>query len=154
MRLLFLVLLFAIFSSCLKNEICVPLDIRVKANIYTIETVNQDQFLLTHKLDIDTLYAIGIAEKFIVLNESELSEFYLPLDNAHDQSSFVLNVGGLKDTIRIEYNKELLLNSIKCGVYYRYSITNLSYTTHLLKEIRILNPEIDVVSTENIQVVY
>jgi len=152
--IIFIVLGIGIFSSCLKNEICNPVDIELKAGIYSVTEVDSVMDTLTSKIDIDTLSAIGMENEYLLLAASSISEISFPLDNANNQSQFIISRGIQKDTLNFTYDKHLLFNTVKCGVAYTYTIQSIQFSTHFIKDIRLINSEINAQSTENIRLVY
>ncbi len=138
----------------MKNEICSPVDIQLRAGIYTSDDTNISVDLLTTKIDIDSIYALTMEDNNLYLNASQIDKISFPLNDATNESSFVLCKGTTKDTISFIYDKHLIFNSIKCGVYNTYTITDIVYTTNFLQEIILTKPEINEVSAENIQLVF
>lgn len=139
----------------MKNEICSPVDIELQAGIYSITETNGIYDTVALKIDVDSIYALNMDEdQNLLLNASQIIEISFPLDNTSNETSYVLNREGIKDTIHFFYEKHLLFNSVKCGVAYTYMITDFKFSTHLLKNIILTNPEIDVLSAENILLVY
>ncbi len=147
-------LLLGIFSSCLKNEICSPVVIELQAGIYTLEEVDGLINTIPATINIDTLNGLLMEDNYLLLNETGIDLLSLPLNDSINESSFVFSFGNTKDTIHFTYDKQILFNSVKCGVSYTYTITNIDFSTNLLQDIILINPEIDVISTENIQLVY
>jgi hypothetical protein len=149
-----LFILLGIFSSCLKNEICSPVVIELQAGIYTFEETDGIIDTIPSKLDLITLTGLSMEDDYLLLEATDIDVFSLPLNNSINESSFILSIGDTKDTIRFTYDKHLLFNSVKCGVAYTYTITDIDYTTNLLQNIVLTKPEIDVISAENIQLVF
>lgn len=152
--LLLLFILLEIFSSCLKNEICSPVIIELQAGIYTLEEMDGIIDTIPSKLDLITLTGLSIEDDYLLFDATDIDVLSLPLNNSTNESSFILSIGETKDTIRFTYEKYLLFNSIKCGVAYTYTITGIDYSTNLLQDIILTKPEIDVISAENIQLVF
>lgn len=143
-----------IFSSCLKNEICSPVVIELQAGIYTFEETDGIIDTIPSKLDLITLRGLSIEDDYLLFDATDIDVLSLPLNNSTNESSFILSIGETKDTIRFTYEKYLLFNSVKCGVAYTYTITGINYSTNLLQDIILTKPEIDVISAENIQLVF
>lgn len=152
--LLLLFILLGIFSSCLKNEICSPVVIELQAGIYTFEETDGIIDTIPSKLDLITLTGLSMEDDYLLFDATDIDVLSLPLNNSTNESSFILSIGETKDTIRFTYEKYLLFNSIKCGVAYTYTITGIDYSTNLLQDIILTKPEIDVISAENIQLVF
>ena len=146
--------LAGLFSSCLKNEVCTPAVIELKAGIYTFSESTGIIDTIATAIDIDTLYGITVKDDYLLGNTPQTEEISFPLNDMGLESSFVLGIGEEKDTLRFFYEKHLQFSSIKCGVFYTYTLTDFDYTTHILKDIILNNPEIDAFSTENIQLVF
>ncbi|MBN2236641.1 MAG: hypothetical protein JW729_03725 [Bacteroidales bacterium] len=153
-KISFLLVLLGFFSACLKNEICSPVLIEPVAGIYTV-TENNGLYdtVLTMK-NIDSLYSLSYSSENILYQKDQINSFNLPLNNVENQSGFVLSIDGIKDTIYLNYEKALFFYSVKCGATYTYTITNISYTTNSIKEILLINPAVNVVTAENIQLVF
>ncbi|MBN1650960.1 MAG: hypothetical protein JW857_06510 [Bacteroidales bacterium] len=154
--LLISLIVLGISSSCLKNEICSPYAIELNAVIYTlIENENDGLFdTIPYAINIDSIYAPYIDSVNLLGNEVDIASLNFPLDNANNESSFVLSIDGVKDTVTFSYEKHILFNSVKCGITNTYTITSFHYSTHSLKALVLINPEIDVISKENIQFIF
>ncbi|MCD6178810.1 MAG: hypothetical protein J7K39_02795 [Bacteroidales bacterium] len=152
--LISLIVFLGVFSSCLKNEICSPVAIELQAGIYTYAETDGIVDTVATKIDIDSIFGISNENNNLLINTSDTELISFPLNDSINKSSFVLNFGLIKDTIHFTYDKHLLFRSVKCGVSYTYTITNIDYTTNFLQDIILSNPEIDVISTENIQLVF
>lgn len=147
-------MILGIFSSCLKNEVCTPAVIELKAGIYTFSESAGIMDTIAFAIDIDTLYGITVKDDYLLQDATQNKEISFPLNDMGNESSFVLSIGEEKDTLHFYYEKHLQFNSVKCGVFYTYTLTDFVYTTHILKVIVLTNPEIDAFSTENIQLVF
>jgi len=150
--LLFSVIL--VFSSCLKNEICSPVDIQVEAGVFNKTSSPINNGLITAKIDLDSIYAIELQSKNVVKNALQIDKIRFPLNNESNQTTFVFTKGSLKDTLYINYDKQLFFSSIKCGVYYSYSLKSIEYTTNFFKEVLLIKPEVNAISVQNIQLVF
>ena len=126
----------------------------MQAGIYTGSVLTEPIVLSASKIDIDTLYALTQKDNNLLLKAVQVGEIALPLNNASNESSFVISMGESKDTIRVLYDKQLLFKSVKCGVTYTYIITKIEHSNNLLQKIIISNSSIDVISKENIQLVF
>lgn len=133
---------------------CTPVEIRLKAGIYTFSETGGITDTIASKMDIDSIYGITVKDDNLLQNVLQADSIYFPLNDAGNESSFVLCLNESKDTIHFYYEKHLQFISVKCGVYYTYTITNIDYSTHILKDLIIKKPEIDAFSTENIQLVF
>jgi len=149
-----LFLALGISSSCLKNEICSPSNIELKAGIYTLLETDGIVDTIPLKIDLDSIYGLILEDKNWLINESQIDEINFPLNDASNETGFVLSIGGIKDTIQFAYEKHLLFNSVKCGTSYTYTINNITNSSNFLKNIILINSEINVLSTENIQLVF
>lgn len=138
----------------MKNEICSPVIIDLKAGIYTIDESNITFDTVPLKIDLDSVYALTMEGHNLLINTVQIENISFPLNDGTNESSFVLSIGEVKDTISFSYEKELHFISAKCGVYYTYSIINIEHSTHYLKGIVLINPKINVVSAENIHLVF
>lgn len=147
-------LVLGVFSSCLKNEICSPVLIELQAGIYTFEEKDGLIDTIPASINIDTLSGLFMGGNYLLLDEKDIELLSLPLNNSINESSYIFSFGEIKDTIHFTYDKQVLFNSVKCGVSYTYTITNIDFSTNLLQDIILINPEIDVISTENIQLVF
>lgn len=147
-------LVLGVFSSCLKNEICSPVLIELQAGIYTFEEKDDLIDTIPASINIDTLSGLFMGGNYLLLDEKDIELLSLPLNNSINESSYIFSFGEIKDTIHFTYDKQVFFNSVKCGVSYTYTITNIDFSTNLLQDIILINPEIDVISTENIQLVF
>lgn len=153
-KISFLFLLIVFFSACLKNEICSPVLVEPVAGIYTVTENNGLYDTVLTKKNIDSLYSLSYTSENILYKEELINTFNLPLNNFENQSGFVLSIDGIKDTIYLNYEKALFFYSVKCGATYTYTLIDISYTTNSIKEILLINPAVNVVSAENIQLVF
>lgn len=138
----------------MKNEICSPIIVGLQAGIYTFEESDGVVDTIAFKIDLDSAYSITREDHNLELEKVQIENISFPLNDATNESSFVISIGGTKDTVRFIYEKELHFISVKCGVYYTYIITSIEHSTNYLQDIILINSQIDVVSKENIKLVF
>jgi len=149
-----LLLGFGILSSCLKNEICSPLLAEPQAEFFTLQENAGIIDTIPASINFDSIYGLTLENQNLIKDALGLNTISFPLNPAEIETAFVVCAAGKKDTIRFFYEKQLLFQSVKCGVYYTYTITDIHFSTNLLKGLTLIKPEVDVNSTENIQMFY
>lgn len=138
----------------MKNEICSPVYNELEAGIYLSQENDGTITYVSSKINIDSIYAVTQDSNTLMTATSNVSLIDFPLNDALNECTYVISSGSIKDTLILSYDKQLLFSSVKCGVYYDYTITKIQYTSYLLKEVFITNDKINVLSDENIQLVY
>lgn len=153
-QLIIVLILIGISAACMKNEICSPVYNELDAGIYISKENDGTITYVSSTIAIDSIYAITQENNVLMSTTSKLSQIDFPLNDALNKCTYVISSGSTKDTLTISYDKQLLFSSIKCGVYYAYTINKIEYTSYRLKEVFISNEKINVLSNENIQLVY
>ncbi len=75
-----------------------------------------------------------------------VSQVYLPMRPTHQSVSWCLSYKWkrldfpeLNDTITFDYTSTPFFASEECGAYYKYHITEMSYTDHLIERVEIVD---------------
>lgn len=75
-----------------------------------------------------------------------ISQLYLPMRPTHESVEWCfaykwkrLDDPRLNDTISFDYESEPYFASEECGAYYRYQITRMDYTRHLIDSVAIVD---------------
>ncbi|MCH5319424.1 MAG: hypothetical protein J1E38_06920 [Paramuribaculum sp.] len=136
--------------GCLENQSSVPL-----AGFYSSTTGG--------KISVDSIWVYGIgAPGDSMLNTSlRASTVYLPFRAEQPSTSFAirylqsdLNFPALIDTIKFSYDSEPRFVSEECGAMFFYHITGISYTTHLIDSVAVIDSLINNFDTERIKIFY
>lgn len=117
-------------SGCTDNQSSLPL-----AGFY-----NQDgQQIALDSLEITGIGAPGDSVLYGLADR--LSEAYLPLRSQSDRVSyrFLFATAGVADTIHFGYHAFPYFASEECGAMYRYQLRSLSYTTHIIDSIGVVD---------------
>ncbi len=137
-------------DGCLENRSSIPL-----AGFY-----DNDGSLIT----LDSIRITGIAEDSVpALSEegTRINQVYLPMRATKDNTSWqfaykwkYLSDYNVADTITFYYDSNPYFASDECGVIYRYSITRMDYTTHLIDSIKILDSLITNIDKQQIKIYF
>lgn len=140
-------------SGCLDNQNSLPL-----AGFYASETgapVSLDS------LDIG---GVGAVDDSLLLKAGRAaSSVYLPLRSQKDFTEFFVHYAypeqglddqALNDTIGFTYASEPYFASEECGAMYRYKVSRLDYTTHLIDSVVLVDSLITNVDTERLRIYF
>lgn len=121
-------------GGCAENRNAVPL-----AAFYASATNNA--------IELDSITISGVdAPNDTILSDAgtQTSQVYLPMRPTNKSVSWCfaykwkrLDDPRLNDTISFEYDSQPFFASEECGVYYRYHITKMDYTDHLIDSVAI-----------------
>lgn len=101
------------------------------------------------EISLDSLSVTGVDQP----NDSVLSaagtvvsQVYLPMRPTHESVSWCfaykwkrLDYPELNDTITFDYTSQPFFASEECGAYYKYHITRMDYTDHLIERVEIVD---------------
>lgn len=116
------------------------------------------------QITLDSLRVTGISDDSLpALSEegTKANEVYLPMRPTKDNTTWQLAYkwkyladGSLSDTISFDYTASPYFASDECGVIYRYNITEMRYTTHLIDSIKILDSLITNIDKQQIKIYF
>lgn len=122
-------------SGCSENRNAVPL---AEFNDETGRTIT-----------LDSLSISGVGQpndSVLSAAGSKVSQVYLPMRPTHNDVSWCLSYKwraldhpALNDTITFDYSSTPVFASEECGVYYRYRITAMRFTDHLVDHVEIVD---------------
>ncbi len=123
-------------SGCTENRNAVPL-----AQFFNAST--------DAVIALDSIEITGVSQpRDSVLSEpgSAISQVYLPMRPTHDNVAWCfaykwrsLDYYELNDTITFAYTSLPFFASADCGAYYKYRITELTYTDHLIHHVELVD---------------
>lgn len=117
-------------------------------------------------ITLDSLEIGGVGapdDSLLVHSGEKVKTLYLPFRFDSDETSFFIHYDykeqGLDspefdDKISIRYTSEPYFASEECGAYYIYTIKELTYTTHLIDRIEIVDSIISNIDMERIKVFF
>lgn len=108
---------------------------------------------------LDTITITSLYTDSVLLNRRyNFSGFSLPLRYTEEETVFVLtavdSIGIWRDTLRISHTNKPYFSSLDCGREMFHTIQSISYTSHLLDSIVLINPDVDTYEKENFQIFY
>lgn len=141
-------------AGCTENTSSIP-----EAGFYIIDSAGKQQAV---KLDSLRLFGIGAPnDSAIVKPGSELQLVYLPLRSDQATTSFCftyewedLSDPKYNDTLQFVYTSHPWLVSEECGASYRYRITQMLYTRHIIDSVAILDSMITNLDRETIRIFF
>lgn len=138
-------------DGCTENQSSIPL-----AGFYSSENGTQ--------ISLDSLNIGGVdAPNDALLLESGTSAYqvYLPLRSTKNNTSFYINYAykglnnvALNDTIELGYSSKPYFVSEECGAMYRYRITSMKHTCHLIDSVVLIDSMITNVDAERIRIYF
>lgn len=133
--------------SCSTQEVCEE-DL-TPAAITTFHTY-QDEVLRDTILSGISLY--GIRENQpdgLIYDSVTAAKIYLPLNPNSDQSTFVMTVNEVVDTIRISHTSTVYLISFTCGFANDFSMTEIAFTKNSIKDIELVKEYVNAEETDD-----
>lgn len=140
-------------SGCLDNQNSLPL-----AGFYDSATGAD---ISLDSLDIG---GVGAVNDSLLLEAGQAaSSVYLPLRSQKDFTAFFIHYAysaqglddpALNDTIGFTYESEPYFASEECGAMYRYKVSRLDYTTHLIDSVVLVDSLITNFDTERLRIYF
>lgn len=137
-------------NGCLENRSSIP-----KAGFYDSED---------KKISLDSISITGIGadiEEPINKLGSSISSISLPMRSTKENTTWELAYrwkylagGTMADTISLDYESTPYFASEECGVIYRYHITQMRHTTHLVDSVILVDSMITNIDTEQIKIYF
>lgn len=138
-------------NGCLENRNSVPL-----AGFYGSGT---DSYISLDSLQIEGVGAPG--DSVLSTPGSAINQIYLPMRSTQTGTKWkiaykwkALDYPELCDTIDLTYRSEPYFASEECGAIYRYHITRVSHTEHLIDSVAITDSTITNVDIERIRIYF
>lgn len=138
-------------NGCLENRNSVPL-----AGFYDKAT--------QEKVALDSVEVRGVGmpdDDPLSAAGNRISSIYLPMRAAENSTSWVfsykwkdLDFAALNDTIAFEYDSTPYFASSDCGVIYKYKITRMACTSHLIDSVALVDSLITNVDIEQIKIYF
>lgn len=137
-------------TGCLQNQSSVPL-----AGFYNSA---DDK---TIGIDSLSVYGVGAPNDSSLITTKVASRVYLPFRSESSSTSFcfrylakALDYPRLNDTITFTYTSEPKFVSEECGAMYFYTITGVTYTTHLIESVEVTDSLINNTDIEKIRIYF
>lgn len=137
-------------SGCLDNQSSVPL-----AGFYDAEG---------RAVSIDSLAVYGVGapgDSILYYGDGPLSEAYLPLRAAATRVQWCLRYmqaaldrPALIDTLTFTYRAVTYFASEQCGAMYRYHVSSLAHTSHLIDSVALADSVITNVPSQQIKIYF
>lgn len=113
-------------------------------------------------LDSLVVGGVGAPGDSLLVNVGESRAWvYLPFRYDSDKTSFFFHYAykkldnpALDDVVTISYESEPYFASEECGAYYRYRITGVEYTSHLIDSVGVVDSLVTNVDMERIRVFF
>jgi hypothetical protein len=140
-------LLITTAVSCATREIC--------------DEDNQSELVARFKMEaegtvIDTVftsvsvYGTRSGEDFNMLYDSvSASRMVLPLDPNEASTTFVIDFGGMVDTLSIQHDTEYYLISYTCGFAALFTVENIEHTGKVILGTEVINAVVDAELEQN-----
>ncbi|MCC8070628.1 MAG: DUF6452 family protein [Bacteroidales bacterium] len=138
-------------SGCLENQNSIPL-----AGFYSSSTLTA--------ISIDSVAIGGVGaprDSLLSTGATAISQLYLPFRATDSSTSYFfryisqgLNYDFLVDTITFTYDTHLYFASEECGAMYRYYITEMTHTTHLIDSVAITDSLVTNLDVERIKIFF
>ena len=131
------------------------------AGIYTTLQVGGEHVSIPDTLDIVNIYAFG-TDSVIINNQSNASKLSLPLRTNKEETTLVISYVASSDTTSIIPRDTIVFRhlntpyflTLDCNFAVKQELTGVSFTTHLLDSVVIINPTASIDGTENIKIYY
>lgn len=108
-----------------------------------------------NKLTVDSLSIHGLyMPDSLIYSNVKLKQAGLPLNPSATSCSFIIINGSRKDTIEIQYEPNLKLLSQACGYIYIYTLEQMHFTSNGIRNILIINEQVNPGDEENIQIFF
>ena len=133
------------FHACTQDEACRENTVALlRAGFHASET--------TKSLTIDSITVVGLQNDTLVNNKKNSSKIALPLNNAEEESIFVLNINGVHDTLHVYYTNADYFISYACGMTVAHKIDTITATNHVIKSLKIIHKDINTTDVPHVQI--
>lgn len=139
-----------IISSCTPGACFEDTEAFLKATFYR----NEDKRVLPP--DSITLWGSGQEGKMIYDRETNVQPALLPLDASSGETTFVLRINGINDTVSFHYTSFPHFISKECGYtfFHTLDVDYYSVTSNIIDTIVFRNSNITTENEENIRIYY
>lgn len=139
-------------SGCLENRSSVPL-----AGFYAADSAGS-----SISLDSVQITGLGMPDSDpLVKAGTRTASVYLPMRAAEQSATWLfaykwrdLDFPELVDTIALQYTSDPYFASVECGVIFKYRITRLDHTTHLIDSIVLADSLITNTDVERMRIYF
>ncbi len=140
-------------SGCLENGSSIPL-----AGFYSSEDGS--------KIELNGIAVGGVGapnDSLLVMPGMAVSSCYLPLRSQNTVTQYYigyaypqngLDIPENNDTLTIVYKSQPYFESEECGAMYRYEVEKLSYTTHVIDSVAIVDSLITNMDVERLKIYF
>lgn len=138
-------------TGCTDNQNALPL-----AGFYSSSTMSS--------ISVDSIDIGGVGapnDSLLHSTGTSISEVYLPFRSTVGTTAFYfhytqqsLSNDALNDTITFSYTSTPYFASEECGAMYKYLITQMSHTTHIIDSVAITDSLITNIDTERIKIYF
>lgn len=134
------------FISCTQEETCrEKTAVYLRAGFYTVGTSNTK--------NVDSLTVYGFMQDSLLYNVSNnINKVNLPLNKADNTSIFVMQFNQVNDTLFVLYTNSEYFISYPCGMIITHKIDTVIATNHVIRELKIINHEINTTDVQHIQI--
>lgn len=131
------------------------------AGIYTTIQVEGEIISIPDTLDVVNVYAFG-TDSVIINNQTNATKLSLPLRTNVGETTMILKYAASSDTTEIVPRDTIVFRhlntpyflTLDCNFAVKQELQDVSFTTHLLDSVVIVNPTASIDGTENIKIYY
>lgn len=141
-------------SGCTENQNSLPL-----AGFYALQDNGLYGQISIDSIDVGGVGAPG--DSLLYPSGMKLSQIYLPLRSTVNSTSFFFHYTQkaiadtrLNDTITLGYTSTPYFVSEECGAMYRYNITSVAYTRHIIDSLAVIDSLITNTDIERIKIFF
>lgn len=133
-------------TGCTDNQSALPL-----AGFYAVDSLGNELAVSVDSLSVGGIGAV--ADSLLLDKSTGVSQVYLPFNADAATSAFFMNFGrGIADTVSFVYDARPYFASEECGAAYRYHITKVNHTSHLIDSVGLTSREVTNVNLETIRI--
>jgi hypothetical protein len=138
-----------IFISCAPESCLEETEAFVKATFYEFPTTK------LRTPDSLTIYGLNMENNKLYNKALKVQTALFPLNASSQESTFIIIINGVRDTIQFKYSSYPRLVSKECGYTFFHRLdTEPKFTDHIIKYIYTGNNSITTVNEENIRISY
>jgi hypothetical protein len=143
-------ILSSFFLACTPGSCFEETNAYVKAIFYDTAV----SITISHPPDSLTAFGIGADTTELYSKAKNVKPALLPLNPSTGNSSFLVRIDGINDTLTFNYSSYPHLISKECGYTFYHVIGDPVYTTHKIKYITVKNKNITTINEANINIYY
>lgn len=145
-------LLLLALSSCVPDTVCrLGMDVRLKVVMQGDSVSERGQTIRYSSFDCISVVPVDY-DSLVYNNSTNISSLLLPLKDDTTLTQYLLTYRGKTDTLTILHTNEMNFIDMACGCVCYHTIDSISYTTHWMDEVELINQQVVRQPMDNLKI--